>query len=465
VFKVLKFAARAAIWRSTAVAPSVGLEVLLGWIAILGAVRATLEFISTGPAAHFNPYGLNAIIAWLAIELAVAALFVPAAARTTALSAMLALSIVADCTAETLAIIAVHYPPESFIAEAWVAAATPHAIYAAVTLWWIGAMIAVLRSVEAQPRLKSIGKAGALWAALLVANMLMPHAPVAVPSQFDVRNANWWEFLYARWIENGALAKPARGAAAQIMRRQPALLKAEFDRLAPRPADTATVYAIGVAGWDAHVFANELDGALISVGNVLPIKDRVVHLVNYQAASANYPLATAANFSAAVHTVAGAMDKDEDVLVLLMTSHGDKSGIGLQLPGRVINELTPRQVASTLDKEGIKNRVVIVSACFGGIFVKPLANANSIIITAADDKSTSFGCAPGSDWTYFGDAFFRQSLQPGADFQHALDHARLLIEGWELMDNAAPSNPQGYFGAALVEKLRPLISSPPGAAQ
>ena len=135
--------------------------------------------------------------------------------------------------------------------------------------------------------------------------------------------------------------------------------------------------------------------------------------------------------------------------------------MALQLPDRTI-DLTPKEVAETLDHEGIKNRVVIVSACFSGIFVPPLQNDNTIVMTAADANHTSFGCAPERDWTYFGDAFFRQSLQPGTDFQQAFDHARALIEGWELMDRAPPSNPQGSFGPALVAKLAPFFGTGAG---
>ena len=163
------------------------------------------------------------------------------------------------------------------------------------------------------------------------------------------------------------------------------------------------------------------------------------------------PLATLRNFQAAVHAVGKAMDKENDVLVLLVTSHGDRKGVALQLPNQVI-DLTPQDVAAAFDREGIKNRVVIVSACFSGIFVPPLQNDNTIVMTAADAKHTSFGCAPERDWTYFGDALFPASLQPGTDFQNAFDHARILIQGWELMDHAPPSNPQGSFGR-LVAKL------------
>jgi peptidase C13-like protein len=104
---------------------------------------------------------------------------------------------------------------------------------------------------------------------------------------------------------------------------------------------------------------------------------------------------------------------------------------------------------------------VIVSACFAGIFMAPLQNDNSVVMTASDDKSTSFGCAPEREWTYFGDALFHQSLLPGNDFQQAFNHARILIGGWELMDHIAPSNPQASFGAALVAKLAPLFQAGP----
>ena len=41
-----------------------------------------------------------------------------------------------------------------------------------------------------------------------------------------------------------------------------------------------------------------------------------------------------------------------------------------------------------------------------------MANDDTIVLTAADARSTSFGCAAGREWTYFGDALFKQSLQP-----------------------------------------------------
>jgi hypothetical protein len=467
VWSVFKFAARAGVWRITADPPLVGLPTLLGWTVVLGLVRVALQYLAAaGASPHFNPYGLNPLVAWLALELTVAAFFVRPAGRATALSAMFVLSIMVD-----IAVTAVEFGAPLLAAAAklndfWIRTATAGTVLAIEIVWWLGAMVCVLRSVAPSPapaptptsRVLLLGRAMALWAALFVAHAVVPDAPIFVTRDFDIRNANWWEYLYARYGAGRELA--------EIEHAQPALLKTEVDALAPQQKGTTDVYAIGLAGWaDQDVFVKELDGALASIGAVLPIKDRTLRLINSRQTAKGIPLANAQNFAAAVHAIGEAMDKDEDVLVLVMTSHGEKSGFALQFPGHAPTELTPQQVASALDAEGIKNRVVIVSACFSGIFLPPLENDDSIVMTASDNKSTSFGCAPARDWTYFGDALFRQSLQPGADFEHAFDHARILISGWELMDRLPPSNPQAYFGTALVAKLAPFFAAPAGGGQ
>lgn len=242
----------------------------------------------------------------------------------------------------------------------------------------------------------------------------------------------------------------------QIVQSQPKLLKAAAAKLQPHRKGETDFYAIGIAGWPIDVFLKELDGGLGAIGIALPIKNSTFRLINHPATVDSVPLATVQNFTAAVHEVGSVMDKKDDVLVLLMTSHGDRKGFALRLPSRTI-DLTPAVVAATLDREGIKNRVVIVSACFSGIFLPPLHNDSTIVMTAADANHASFGCAPENDWTYFGDAFFRQALAPGTDFQQAFEHARVLIKGWELMDHLPPSNPQGSFGPTLVAKLAPFF--------
>jgi hypothetical protein len=454
---------RAAIWRRTFDPPLISLTPLLAFAALLAAVRGGLQLVEAGGAWQgFNPYGLNAVIAWIALELAIAALFVRPAARTTALAAMFVLSTIADVVMTAISIgapvLADAVGQAALINSAVVAGAT----YTVLFVWWVGAMSCIVGSLELQSGWRLVGRIAGLWLVLFAANVAMPHMPVFVPPDFDPRNANWWETVYAaQRAEGKPRAGLSAGQIAQIEMSQPRLLQEQFARLAPSRQGETEIYTLAIAGWaDQDVFLKELDGALAAIGSVLPINGRTLRLINRRDTVSTIPLANISNFTAAVHAIANVMDKDNDVFVLVMTSHGEQTGFALQLPGGMA-ELTPRQVAAALNGEGIKNRVVIVSACYAGIFVPPLASDNSIVITAADATHTSFGCAPEREWTYFGDAFFHQSLHPGADLENAFDHARVLIHGWEVMDHATPSNPQGSFGPALVAKLAPFFATNP----
>jgi hypothetical protein len=455
VWAVFKLAARAAIWRRTPDPPLAGLPTLLGWTVVLAVVRVALQFAAVaGGPSHFNPYGLNAIIAWLALELAVAALFVRPVARASALSALFILSMIADIATALIQIGGSFLISAAALNAFWAHTAITSAIFAIQILWWLGAVSRVLASVQPESWLRVLARTAALWVAIFAAHSIIPDAPAFVPPNFDIRTANWWEYLYAKYgIEREV---------AQLDQKQTDLLNTEISNLAAPRQGTTNIYTIGMAGWaDQDVFVKELNGALTSMGTVLPIRDHTLRLINNRETVSSVPLASPKNLSAAVHAIAGMMNKDEDVLLIFMTSHGNQQGFALELPANMSTQLTPQQLASTLDNEGIKNRIVIVSACYSGAFVAPLQNDNTIVMTASDEKSTSFGCAPERDWTYFGDALFRQSLLPGTDFQEAFDHARILIQGWELMDHVPPSNPQGWFGPALVAKLAPMFQAGP----
>ena len=264
-------------------------------------------------------------------------------------------------------------------------------------------------------------------------------------------------FVPPAWAERKADASKISAAEARYGNsRQAELLQQQISALAPQKKGVTDIYAIGIAGWTQDVFRNELAGALKVTRKALPLNGGTVRLINSRETADTVPLASQQNFAAAVRGIARVMDKEEDVLFLFMTSHGEKRSFGLQLPSTIVR-LRPSEVAAVLNREGIKNRVVIVSACYSGIFVKPLADENTIVLTAADKKSTSFGCAEGREWTYFGDALFHHSLKPGTDFRDAFAKARGLIAEWEKRDRFTSSNPQGHFGEALMRKLAPLV--------
>ncbi len=478
MWSVLKFAARAATWRTTSDPPRVGLATLVGWTLVLGAVRCAIQYLDAQPSPAFAPYGLNALIAWLVVALAVAAFFVRPAARATFLSAMVALSVVTEVVLAAIRLGLALVVPSLSPADAvlwffpalgvhglghWLDKALEISFLLAPVVSWIGGMLAIIASVEPDARLRLLGKAIALWVALFVAKSLLPHSPVFAGPAFEIRNANWWEYARAAYAARRERADDTDIGTARLQDLQPALMQKAVARLAAQTKGAMDIYAIGLAGWsEQDVFAKEVDGAFATLERALPIRDHTLRLLNNPGTVDTAPLASRRNFAAAVHAAGQVMDKDEDVLILFMTSHGGSGGVALQLPRGGAAVLSAQEVKATLDTEGIRNRVVIVSACYGGVFVEPLANDNTIVLTAADARSASFGCAPGRDWTYFGDALFRQSLRPGTDFKRAFDHARILIRGWEMMDRLPPSNPQGYFGPTLVAKLDPAFRAMAG---
>ena len=325
---VVKLAMRAVIWRRTFDPPLVGLRSLLAFAVLVAAVRAGLQLVEAGALQDFNPYGLNAVIAWIALELAIAALFVRPAARTTGLAAMFVLSVIADIVMTAMSVgaplVMQAAGQPAFINNAVVASAT----YILLFVWWIGAMTCIVGSLEQQSGWRVVGRIAGLWLALFAANVAMPHTPVFVAPDFDPRNANWWETAYAAHRAEG---KPrsalSSGQIVQIDKTQPRLLEDQFARLAPSRKGETEIYTLAVAGWaDQDVFIKEIDGALEAIGSVLPIKGRTVRLINRRDTVDTIPLANFRNFSAAVHAIGDVMDKDNDVVVLVMTSHGEQSG-------------------------------------------------------------------------------------------------------------------------------------------
>jgi len=244
VRSVLKLAARAAVWRTTAEPQLIGLRVLLGISILTAAVRILLQLAAAFPSHAFNPYGLNAVVAWIALELAVAALFVRPGARVTALSAMFILSVVADLVTSAIRLGFPLLAPDMAEGPIWSSPITGAVIFIIAVGWWVGAMACVIGSFEEQSRLRALGTAAAIWVALFAANAIVPHAPVFVPPDFDARDANWWEVAHAYYREK--YGEPVPPQVAQIEKAQSGLLKAEIARLAPRK-DATNVYALGIA--------------------------------------------------------------------------------------------------------------------------------------------------------------------------------------------------------------------------
>jgi len=251
-----------------------------------------------------------------------------------------------------------------------------------------------------------------------------------------------------------------------LMYAQPFMMADSLKRLHQQTPGKTDLYAIGFAGdGDEPPFRNEVDYLAKLLGTRFGAEGRTLELVNSPATYATVPLATRTNLVNAVGTIGNIMDRDDDVLLLFLTSHGGRDhrlfvGMG-DLP---LDQVTPQDVRDALDAAHIRWRVVVVSACYSGGFIPALRDSHTMIITAARSDRTSFGCGSDSQITWFGKAFLTEALNQTTDFHDAYLRARTTIAGWEKRDGETPSEPQYWAGTDIQQKLDAWRATLPSTA-
>ena len=140
--------------------------------------------------------------------------------------------------------------------------------------------------------------------------------------------------------------------------------------------------------------------------------------------------------------------------LVFATSHGvQHEGFYLSLRDEV---LTPRALDRALVQGcGAAPTAVVVSSCFSGSFAQPPMNrANRVVLTAARPDRTSFGCQAGRVFTVYD-----KCLIDALDHEHTWQQAYLSIKGCvgteERREDAVPSEPQAWFGAAVAGMTLP----------
>lgn len=233
------------------------------------------------------------------------------------------------------------------------------------------------------------------------------------------------------------------------------LLGNALTSLEPQRRRRTDVYLVVASLWDDPVFEREAVQAEQILSEHLGAEGRSIILSAGSQGPRQYPDATPTNISAAIGQVASVMDLNEDLFVLFITSHGRSDGTAaLHQRNRLDASLRPISLSAMLSQANIRNRVIIVSACFSGAFIPPLQDANTIVLTAAAYDRTSFGCEPQRDWTYFGDAYFNRALRNGASLIEGFDQAKGQITTWETEQHLTPSLPQSSIGANAAQMLQ-----------
>ena len=132
-----------------------------------------------------------------------------------------------------------------------------------------------------------------------------------------------------------------------------------------------------------------------------------------------------------------------DGCLVYLTSHGSPDGavLGDRL-------LPPRTVARLVGGAcGKRPTIVVISACFSGIFVPALAGPHRLVLTAARRDRSSFGCGESDEYPFF-DACVLESLPASADFIDLAGRTRRCVARREMVEQMSPpSDPQISAGA------------------
>jgi len=238
--------------------------------------------------------------------------------------------------------------------------------------------------------------------------------------------------------------------------------------LAPQRAGVVDAYVLSIALDSDPVFGREARAAGEVLGRRYDALGRTLVLAGSDGAGpSTLPRGSPNSFAVALARIAEVMDRREDVLVLYTTSHGAPFGLYYHDADSGYGAISPNRLRAMLDELGLSNRLLILSACYSGIFVPRLQSETTAIVTAAAADRTSFGCAAENDWTFFGDAMINHALRKPQSLGAAFGEASRLVADWERRIRARSSQPQVAMGAGAarwlnaLERRMPATATPP----
>ncbi|MDP2764933.1 MAG: C13 family peptidase [Brevundimonas sp.] len=139
--------------------------------------------------------------------------------------------------------------------------------------------------------------------------------------------------------------------------------------------------------------------------------------------------------------------------LLYFTSHGVPTAMVFGDEPRMTPDMMANLVRGAC---GTRPTVVIVSACYSGIFVNALAAPNRMVLTAASRERTSFGCGADETYPWF-DGCVIETLPTATDFLALAAGTRACVARKETERGVSPaSEPQMFVGAEMQLRLPTL---------
>lgn len=225
--------------------------------------------------------------------------------------------------------------------------------------------------------------------------------------------------------------------------------------LLPQRPGVVDTYFVGFGSYaEEDVFMKEVMFIKALFDDRFDTAGRSMGLINNAQTIDTNPIASMTNLDEVLKTVGEKIDVEEDILFLYVTSHGSSSHeLSVSFWPLYLNGINPQDLKDSLKRSGIKWRVLLISACYSGGFIEPLKNSNTLVMSAAAVDRTSFGCGSKSEFTYFGEAVFKDQLAYSYDFIPSFEKAIKAIEVREQEEELDASNPILFVGDNIRDKL------------
>ena len=267
-------------------------------------------------------------------------------------------------------------------------------------------------------------------------------------------------FWYEEYIYEDEDTAYERIDAEKVFYSQFDLLDLALQPINPGVQGIDDLFFVGFGSYASQdVFMREIGHIQTVADTRLGTHNRSVALINNEKTLSDIPLASATNLDLTLRHLGKLMNIEEDVLFLYLTSHGSKEHeLSVEMQPLGLNDITPQDLKNQLDDSGIRWRIILVSACYSGGFIEPLKDDHSIILTAAAHDKTSFGCSNKNEYTYFGEALFKDLPAGPYQFISSFEQAITSIQQREEDEGLEPSQPQLYVGTLMKNKLNQLQS-------
>jgi hypothetical protein len=248
------------------------------------------------------------------------------------------------------------------------------------------------------------------------------------------------------------ISAPSNSGYKDVLAAQPRLMAEATAALNPRRKNRSQIFVVSIAaGGSQAIFGREAEAVrdlfarrLGKPASSLLLSNAAVHLDKV-------PMANRDNLSAGLAAIGQRFDPASDTALIFLTAHGaPDSTLQTDLPNAFgLKPIDAPFLAEQLNKAGIARRIVIVSACFSGTWIPPLASPDTIVITASSATRTSFGCDDRRQHTFFGTALLGGPLAQGSSLREAYDRLQIDIGAEESRLQLEPSIPMYSVGTRM----------------